>query len=293
MRPVEGRQALTMQLSLSLLRYDEGLGMLAAQSDRDGQWWEDVDPTERHLIDRALSMWDLAAWYVASGRVDRRTVIEVFRWQIVDLWERAYPYIQHRRAEQPTLWLSLTDLYLDAYAAAPQPAPGRGPDRGAAQPPPPPQVAVKTKTAVPSPAAVDVPPVVAAPPPAPEPEPQVVPEPEPQVVSQPDPPVAQAPEPEAAPAPPPPPPARPTDPWLEALQEAVRTPKVPARYLEASLSRGWTPPTPSPATPSPPAASPPVPTARQQFARPEVPLDLIDIEVDVELGDFPQARAQV
>src|SRR3954447_1625652 len=77
MRPVEGRQALTMQLSLSLLRYDEGLGLLAAQCDRDAQWWEDVDHAERHLIDRALSMWDLAAWYVASGRVDGRTVIEV------------------------------------------------------------------------------------------------------------------------------------------------------------------------------------------------------------------------
>src|SRR4051794_13357913 len=167
MRPVEGRQALTMQLSLSLLRYDEGLGLLAAQSDRDGQWWEGVDATERHLIDRALSMWDLAAWYVASGRVDGRTVIDVFRWQIVDLWERAYPYIQHRRAEQPTLWLSLADLYLDAYAAAPRKAPARG-RRGAAEVPPaapkaaaapPPVVVEATTAAVTSPAAVDVPPL--------------------------------------------------------------------------------------------------------------------------------------
>ncbi|MBK5306278.1 MAG: hypothetical protein JJD92_06270 [Frankiaceae bacterium] len=114
-RPVHGRHAMTMQLSLTLLRYDEGLGLLAAHTRRAHRWWDDVEPAEQHLIDRALSMWDLAAWYVATGRVERRAVLEVFRWNIVDLWERAYPYVLHRRVDQPTLWPSLTDLYLDAY----------------------------------------------------------------------------------------------------------------------------------------------------------------------------------
>jgi hypothetical protein len=114
-RGTHGRHARTMQLSLTLLRYDEGLGSLAAQTCRSDRWWEDVDPREQHLIDRALSMWDLAAWYVATGRVERRAVLDLFSWNIVDLWERAYPYVLHRRVTQPSLWAALTDLYVDAY----------------------------------------------------------------------------------------------------------------------------------------------------------------------------------
>ena len=114
-RPVRGRHAVTMELSLTLLRYDEGLGRLAAQTRRAERWWDDVDPMEQHHIDRALSMWDMAAWYVATGRVERGAFLEVFRWDIVDLWERAYPYVLHRRVDQPSLWPSLTDLYMDAY----------------------------------------------------------------------------------------------------------------------------------------------------------------------------------
>jgi hypothetical protein len=114
-RPVHGRHAMTMDLSLTLLRYDEGLGLLAAQARRSDRWWENVDPMDQHVIDRALSMWDLAAWYVATGRVERQAFVDVFRWDIVDLWERAYPYVLHRRVDQPSLWSSLTDLYVDAY----------------------------------------------------------------------------------------------------------------------------------------------------------------------------------
>ena len=138
-RPVAGRHAMTMELSLTLLRYDEGLGLLAAHTRRAHRWWEDVDPAELHLIDRALSMWDLAAWYVATGRVERRAVLEVFRWDIVDLWERAYPYVLHRRVDQPTLWPSLTDLYLDAYdtsagAVPPRPEPRPQPEQRSVSP---------------------------------------------------------------------------------------------------------------------------------------------------------------
>ena len=130
-RRAHGRHARTMQLSLTLLRYDEGLGALADHTRRSQRWWEDVDPREQHLIDRALSMWDLAAWYVTTGRVERRAVLDVFSWNIVDLWERAYPYVLHRRVEQPSLWPSLTDLYVDAYdatraAARPKEPPHRG-----------------------------------------------------------------------------------------------------------------------------------------------------------------------
>jgi hypothetical protein len=117
MRPVEGRHAMTMRLSLTLLRYDEGLELLEAHSRRSETWWEDADPIERHQIDNAISMWDLAAWYVSTRRVDKRTVLDVFRWRIVDVWERAYPYIQHRRVAAPTLWSSLTELYMDAHDA--------------------------------------------------------------------------------------------------------------------------------------------------------------------------------
>jgi hypothetical protein len=120
LRPVEGRHVLTMQLALSLLRYDEGLTRLTEQSTRSATWWRDADPADGEVIDRALSMWDLAAWYVRTGRVDRRAVLDVFHWQIVDIWERAYPYILHRRTTQPTLWVSLTDLYVDAHAVSPR-----------------------------------------------------------------------------------------------------------------------------------------------------------------------------
>jgi hypothetical protein len=118
-RPAEGRQGLTMRLSLTLLRYDEGLALLAAHAARGDAWWEDAPAEDRQRIELALSMWDLAAWYVETKRVDRRAVLDVFQWQIVDIWERAYPYIQYRRTQQLTLWASLTDLYLDAYDATP------------------------------------------------------------------------------------------------------------------------------------------------------------------------------
>jgi hypothetical protein len=120
MRPVDGRHAMTMRLSLTLLRYDDGLALLSAEARRSETWWLDIDPATQHHIDRALSMWDLAAWYVATRRVDRRAVMDVFRWHIVNLWECAYPYVEHRRQEQPTMWASLTDLYLDAYNERPR-----------------------------------------------------------------------------------------------------------------------------------------------------------------------------
>lgn len=120
LRPTQSKKAMTMRLSLTLLRYDEGLALLAQHAARAERWWDDADAREIHLIDRALSMWDLAAWYVATGRVDRQSVLDVFSWQIVDLWERASPYIEHRNLEWPGLWDSLTGLYLDAYDASPR-----------------------------------------------------------------------------------------------------------------------------------------------------------------------------
>lgn len=41
-RPVESRHGMTMRLSLTLLRYDEGLGLLAVHSDRADRWWDDA-----------------------------------------------------------------------------------------------------------------------------------------------------------------------------------------------------------------------------------------------------------
>jgi len=87
-RPVEGRHVMTMRLSLNLLRYDEGLAVLESETRRSETWWVEADPRDLHLVERALSMWDLAAWYAQSGRVDRRAVLDVFSRRAVDLWER-------------------------------------------------------------------------------------------------------------------------------------------------------------------------------------------------------------
>lgn len=56
LRPLEGRHVSTMDLSITLLRYDEGLSLLAAHSRRSESWWVDAEPADRQLIDRALSM---------------------------------------------------------------------------------------------------------------------------------------------------------------------------------------------------------------------------------------------
>jgi hypothetical protein len=110
------RGATTLQLSLALLRADTGLAQLDACTRRSDTWWTDVADADRREIDRALTRWDLAAWYVARDRADSRVVFDVLGWEVIELWERAYPYVLHRRVEHPTIWSSLTDLYLDAYA---------------------------------------------------------------------------------------------------------------------------------------------------------------------------------
>lgn len=115
MRPVENKHVLTLQVSLSLLRDDDGSELLVSNASRSETWWEDADPHERRLIDRTLSMWDLAAWYVAAGKIDPEPIMAVFAGRIVDLWERAYPYVEHCREEQPSSWSSLAEIYLDAY----------------------------------------------------------------------------------------------------------------------------------------------------------------------------------
>ena len=113
----ERQRGLRLDLSLALLRHEKGLRLLTQHAGRREQWWLDAPDADRQEIDRALSMWELVAWYAHTGRIDRDVVLELFRGRIVDMWEQAYPYIQQRRVEQPELWSSLTELYVDAYDA--------------------------------------------------------------------------------------------------------------------------------------------------------------------------------
>jgi len=114
----EHRARLTQQLMLAAARDDGGLRLLAEQVSRRRQWWADADPAERMQVDQVLATWDLIGWYVARRKANQRVVLALFRWRIVDTWEQAYPYVKHRRIEQPGLWTSLDDLYLDAYKQA-------------------------------------------------------------------------------------------------------------------------------------------------------------------------------
>lgn len=283
LRAVDGRQALTMKLSLSLLPADEGLDVLAAQTDRSATWWEDADPAERRLVDRALTMWDLAAWYAGAGRVDRRALLAVFRWQVVELWEQAYPYVQHRRTEQPSLWSSLTDLYLEAYDAGPRPRVAASPASGSTPTPQSvspaaevtptethPQVGFDRRSMSRSPVAVDLQlptaPTDSAPATAP---------------SEPAPASSAPPQPASG--------GGPADPWLEALLEAVRVPVRAGASTDEERSdvRGAR----SQAAPAKPAPPGPQPRASLRIRPTEFRRDLVIDLIDVDIVELP-ARAR-
>lgn len=119
-RPKE-RLARTADLLLSL-HVEEGLALLEQERQRSDVWWTDAAPLTRREIDRALSSWDLVASLARSGRIEQPVVVQHFGSQVVDLWELAYPYVQHRHEQQPRLWESLAELYLDAFETSHQPS---------------------------------------------------------------------------------------------------------------------------------------------------------------------------
>ena len=164
----ERQRGLRLDLSLALLRHEKGLRLLTQHAARDEQWWLDAPAADRHEIDRALSLWELVAWYAHTGRIDREVVVELFRGRIVDMWEQAYPYIQQRREEQPELWSSLTELYVDAYDALDPLSPDRLPPVELAAPPAEPVAVAAPPEAVQEQVA-EPEPVAAAPERAPEP----------------------------------------------------------------------------------------------------------------------------
>jgi hypothetical protein len=119
LRRPDARLARTADLLLSL-RVDRGLAVLEQERQRSDVWWADASPLTRRQIDATLSTWDLVATLARAGRIDQRVVLEHFGAQVLDLWELAYPYVQHRHEQQPRLWESLGDLYLDAFETTPR-----------------------------------------------------------------------------------------------------------------------------------------------------------------------------
>ena len=264
------RRALPVELSARLVHEDDGLRLLQVHARRHEQWWRDAPPAERKAIDRELSTWDLVAWHVRRRDVSLRGVLDVFAWRIVDVWELAHPYAEARRAEQPWLWSSLGDLYLDAYdrthrqelrkhRTTRSPGPGSrharaiSPDHIAYEPAP---VAAAAAEVAPDPEAAPVPQVA---PPAPVPQvspaathpvPQVAPPaPVPQVAPAATTPVPQVAPPATAPVPQVAPPAP-----VEVAAAATHLPRddVPRRRLPDTSPRRVDPAVP----PVRPAAPP-------------------------------------
>jgi hypothetical protein len=135
LRRPDARLARTADLLLSL-RVDRGLAVLEQERQRSDVWWADAPPLTRRQIDATLSTWDLVASLARAGRVDQRVVLEHFGAQVLDLWELAYPYVQHRHEQQPRLWESLGDLYLDAFETTPRAEVVAPPAAPAAEDPP-------------------------------------------------------------------------------------------------------------------------------------------------------------
>lgn len=126
LRHRERTPLLRPELALALVGQDDGLMVLRLRSAQD-RWWDEAAEAEMDRVDRALSAYDLLAWYVSRGVVDRRVAIEACRDRIIELWEQAYPYVLDRRRTTPELWSFLAELYVDAHTA---PVAGR---RGAAR----------------------------------------------------------------------------------------------------------------------------------------------------------------
>jgi hypothetical protein len=108
------RAGVTVDLALALTRADHGLRLLDAHATRSERWWEDAHSEDREAIDRALGLWDLASWYVATGRADREVLLTSYEGQVIDAWEQAVLYVEERRIQQPELWRALEDLYGEA-----------------------------------------------------------------------------------------------------------------------------------------------------------------------------------
>jgi hypothetical protein len=96
--------------------HDDGLNVLRQSSSRD-RWWDDAADGDLDRVDRALSGYDVVAWYVARKVLARQVVVDACGDRIVELWELAYPYVLDRRRTSPELWSSLAELYVDAHAA--------------------------------------------------------------------------------------------------------------------------------------------------------------------------------
>lgn len=112
-----GARLMRPELALALINQDGGLNALRLHSGRD-RWWDDAADSDLERVEQALSTYDLLAWCVARGTVDRRVVLAACRDRIVELWEQAYPYVLDRRRISPELWSSLAELYVDAHGAS-------------------------------------------------------------------------------------------------------------------------------------------------------------------------------
>ena len=101
------RRSTLLKLTEQLIdpKMQEGRRLLHAHAEQGDEWWlptaeGELGHGDADKINAALSLFDIAGWYVERGYIDKKSLLELWARPVVRCWDRAQPYVQMRRERE-------------------------------------------------------------------------------------------------------------------------------------------------------------------------------------------------